>query len=179
MAPRLDKMILDALEEVANKTRKPIDEVLRATQAIIENNIVKDEPAAVNEAPAQAEPVAAIAKTATKTATKTVTNTDVPKAAPKAAPKAPAAAPAAAETSASTKKRAAPKLLGSGAKRAAAKVKAPASDSDTVPDDPADDSGNDRNANRFPCGFSNCSRNFLHKSSRNRHYKINHNGQTP
>ncbi|KAK2033150.1 hypothetical protein LX32DRAFT_690338 [Colletotrichum zoysiae] len=160
MAPRLDKMILDALEEVANKSRKPIDDVLRATKLIIENNIVKDEPAVQDEAPVLAEPVAAAAATATATKT-------------------PAPAPAVAEASAPSSKRSAQKPLGSAAKRAAPKVKAPASDSDTVPDEPAANSTAPANANQFPCGIPGCSRQFQHKSSRNRHYKINHDGQTP
>ncbi|KAK1580671.1 uncharacterized protein LY79DRAFT_581581 [Colletotrichum navitas] len=160
MAPRLDKMILDALEEVANKSRKPIDEVLRATQTIIENNIVKDEPAAVDEAPAQAAPVATPANTATKIAANT--------AAKPSAPKASVPAPAATKASAPANKRSAPKPLGSAAKRAAPKVKAPASDSDTVPDEPVANSASQGNVNQFPCGFSDCSRVFHHKSSRNR-----------
>ncbi|KAK2000743.1 hypothetical protein LX36DRAFT_709110 [Colletotrichum falcatum] len=72
MAPRLDKMILDALEEVANKARKPIDEVLRATQIIIVNNIVKEEPAVEEEAFAQVAPPAATAEIVTNMADKTV-----------------------------------------------------------------------------------------------------------
>ncbi|KAK2047959.1 hypothetical protein LZ31DRAFT_591867 [Colletotrichum somersetense] len=163
MAPRLDKMILDALEEVANKSRKPIDDVLRATQLIIENNIVKDEPAVQDETPVLAEPIAAAAGTATKTP----------------APKAPAPAPAVTEASAPSSKRSAQNPLGSAAKRAAAKVKAPASDSGTVPDEPAGNSAAPASANQFPCGIPGCSRQFQHKSSRNRHYKINHDGQTP
>ncbi|KAK1965630.1 hypothetical protein LY78DRAFT_712166 [Colletotrichum sublineola] len=167
MAPRLDKMILDALEEVANKSRKPIDEVLRATQTIIENNIVKEEPVAVDEAPAQAAPVAAPAKTVTKVAATTP--------APNASVPAPAAGT---EGSAPSKKRSAPKPVGSEAKRAAPKVKSPASDSDTVRDEPANISAVQNNTNNFPCEFSHCSRVFAHKSSRTRHYKLNHNGQT-
>ncbi|WDK22731.1 hypothetical protein CGRA01v4_14021 [Colletotrichum graminicola] len=171
MAPRLDKMILDALEEVANKSRKPIDEVLRDTQTIIENNIVKEEPAAVDEALAQAAPVATPVKTANKAAAKTTAKTS--------APKASAPAPAVAEASAPANKRSAQKPLVSAVKRAAPKVKAPASDSDTVPDEPVANPASQGNANQFPCEFSACSRVFHHKSSRNRHYKLNHNGQRP
>ncbi|KAK2059985.1 hypothetical protein LY76DRAFT_510882 [Colletotrichum caudatum] len=190
MAPRLDKMILDALEEVANKARKPIDDVLRATQLIIDNNIVKVEPAVQDDAPALAEPIAAAASTATKVSARTATKTSAPN---ESGP-----APAIVDTSAPSNKRSAQKPLGSAAKRAAPKVKAPASDSDTVPSEPADNSAAPASANQFPCGFSGCSREFQHKSSRNRvsvpaqvpcawrayltetqHYKINHNGQTP
>ncbi|GKT49522.1 uncharacterized protein ColSpa_09703 [Colletotrichum spaethianum] len=160
MATRLDKMVLDALEDIAVTTKKPIDEVLQAAQKIIENNLVKTESDNADEISAQAKPAAAAPISNSRNAGTSSANNPIVS----------SFKPATAETAATKTKRAAPKSKGSAAKQTTPKVKASASASGTASDASADE----RDIKQFTCEFPGCSRAFLHKSSRSRHYKLNH-----
>ncbi|OHW96140.1 hypothetical protein CSPAE12_05292 [Colletotrichum incanum] len=162
MASPLSQMVLDALEGVANNAGESIDEVLQAVQNIIENNLIKTEPTAADKISMYAVSADAAADTARNAEASNATTA-----------KYSTCKPAAAKAAATNQKRPAPKAKGPAAKRTAPKLKASASGSDTASNASADEG----TAKKFACEFSDCTRVFLHKTSRNRHYKLNHDNQ--
>ncbi|KAK6211699.1 hypothetical protein QIS74_10963 [Colletotrichum tabaci] len=208
MAAPLGKMVLDALEGVANKAGMPIEEVLKIAQGIAEQNLVKMEPAEAGETVLQVKPTVAVAAAAALPAKASSSKSVAPQVhLPKAAiPQALAsssqapvasssksAAPKASSSKALSSKassfkapsktavavkgkQSAPKTKGPVPKKTASKAKAPASDSDTAA---SEGPANEVRANQFSCEFPGCTRDFVHRSSRTRHYKLNHDNWRP
>ncbi|GJD01090.1 hypothetical protein ColKHC_09915 [Colletotrichum higginsianum] len=191
MAAPIGKMVLDALEGVANKAGMPIEEVLKAAQGIAEQNLVKMEPAEAGETVFQVKPTVAVAAAAA-----------LPAKASSSKPVAPQLSSSRglvgqvrgsqslvfqgfvfqglvfqgpSKTAVAVKgKQSAPK--GPVPKKTASKAKAPASDSDTAA---SEGPANEGRANQFSCEFPGCTRDFVHRSSRTRHYKLNHDNWRP
>ncbi|TID06659.1 hypothetical protein CH35J_000787 [Colletotrichum higginsianum] len=199
-------MVLDALEGVANKAGMPIEEVLKAAQGIAEQNLVKMEPAEAGETVFQVKPTVAVAAAAALPAKASSSKPVAPQVhLPKAAiPQAPASssrAPVASSSKSAAPKASSSKALSSKAssfkapsktavavkgkqsapkgpvpKKTASKAKASASDSDTAA---SEGPANEGRANQFSCEFPGCTRDFVHRSSRTRHYKLNHDNWRP
>ncbi|KAJ0159714.1 hypothetical protein CTA2_9231 [Colletotrichum tanaceti] len=198
MATSLGKMVLDALEGVANKTGRSIGEVLQTAQAIAEMNVVKMEPAEAGEAAPLVKPIGAVATTAVppaKAGSSKAANIPGVLASSSRAPVASSsksAAPVASSSMASSSKASSSKASSSKASSSKAapktafaakgygpppkprspvskKAASKAKASASDSDTAAsEEPAEEIRADQFLCEFPGCARTFVHRSSRTR-----------
>ncbi|KAK1703397.1 hypothetical protein BDP67DRAFT_584675 [Colletotrichum lupini] len=165
MAPSLEQRVIEALEKCSTDTDTPFDDVLgvalKVTQKMLEQADPPDTAAPVVPAVASVPLVAQIPPPASAPAPKPTATRVIASLVASANPGTPGTR--------RVLRTALPLAMASARKQAARESVSP---TPTVGDE-----NDDRD--EFVCEFAGCGRSYEHKSSRNRHYKVNHGGQRP